>query len=55
MGRYVHNIHAYPGIMITIQLEDDDDIIELARMIQQLIHELGRCDCEVFEVPECQE
>jgi hypothetical protein len=55
MGRYVHNLQAYPGIMITIQLDDQDDIIELALMIQQLIHECGSCNCEVFEVPECQE
>ena len=46
MGRYVHNIHAYPGIMITIQLDDQDDIIELALMLQQILHECGVCNCE---------
>jgi len=33
-------------IMITIQLDDQDDIIEFALMVQQLLHELGSCNCE---------
>jgi len=35
-----------PVIMITIQLDDQDDIIEFALMFQQLLHELGSCNCE---------
>ena len=41
---YMHSV--YPVIMITIQLDDQDDIIELALMLQQLLHECGCCDCE---------
>jgi len=33
-------------IMITIQLDDSDDIIELALMVQQIIHECGFCNCD---------
>ena len=32
--------------MITIQLDDQDDVIELALMLQQLVHEMGQCSCE---------
>jgi len=46
MGRHVHYMYVCPGNMITIQLDDQDDIIELALMIQQLIHECGCCNCE---------
>lgn len=35
-----------PVIMITIQLDDQDDIIELALMLQQVLHECGACNCE---------
>lgn len=41
---YMHS--AIPVIMITIQLDDQDDIIEFALMVQQLLHELGSCNCE---------
>jgi hypothetical protein len=47
MGRDVfYNHKLYPVIMITIQLDDQDDIIEFALMIQQLLHECGQCGCE---------
>jgi hypothetical protein len=36
----------YLVIMITIQLDDQDDIIEFALMVQQLLHELGGCGCD---------
>jgi hypothetical protein len=42
----VYNHQCYPGIMITIQLDDQDDIIELALMLQQILHECGVCNCE---------
>jgi len=42
----VYTLMLHPVIMITIQLDDQDDIIELALMIQQLIHECGCCNCE---------
>ena len=35
--------------MITIELHDQDDVIELASMLQQFLHELGRCNCEEEE------
>jgi hypothetical protein len=41
---YTHRLN--PVIMITIQLDDQDDIIELALMLQQLFHECGCCNCE---------
>jgi hypothetical protein len=41
---YTHRF--IPVIMITIQLDDQDDIIEFALMVQQLLHELGSCGCE---------
>jgi hypothetical protein len=47
MGRDVFiTIIAIPVNMITIQLDDQDDIIEFALMIQQLLHECGQCGCE---------
>ena len=51
MGRDVFLYsNAIPVIMITIQLDDQYDIIELAKMLQQVLHECERCDCFIEDV-----
>ena len=32
--------------MLTICIHDADDVLELAAIVQQVLHELGKCDCD---------
>ena len=40
--------------MIRICIQDVDDVIELVNIVHQVLHELGKCDCD-SDIDECVE